>query len=293
MVHLLISIFLVLITLGFIQKKQWGRKLAILYLLWSLLWTIWGLIIGHNVILHSFLFVFFSSCIVVLYLDYIKDYFKITKVFRYGEYTLYKRDVCLKGGKLVLIHFFSKHEPKSGTPTVMPDGYEIGINDRSKMPYLKKIGKQKPYKVGAYTLYKKDVKLKNGNIVTIHFFSRKKPKSGKPTIKPEGYEVKFNSRSNLPLLKKKEVDEGRKEYAKSKTMNKRKPSNVIYVVNKPQPGQVRGDWAVRSHRKIISHHRKKENAIQKAKRVAKKTNATVLIQKTDGTFNRGLKPKKT
>ena len=41
----------------------------------------------------------------------------------------------------------------------------------------------------------------------------------------------------------------------------RKTANVIYVVSKPQPGQVRGDWAVRDHGKIYSHHRKKQTAI--------------------------------
>ena len=65
----------------------------------------------------------------------------------------------------------------------------------------------------------------------------------------------------------------------------RKPSNVIYVVSKPQPGQVRGDWAVRSHGKIFSYHRIKENAIQKARDIARQRNATVLIQNTDGTLN--------
>ena len=42
---------------------------------------------------------------------------------------------------------------------------------------------------------------------------------------------------------------------KNKEKHKRKPSNVIYVVSKPQPGEVKGDWAVRSHGKIFSHHK--------------------------------------
>ena len=71
----------------------------------------------------------------------------------------------------------------------------------------------------------------------------------------------------------------------------RKPSNVIYVVSKPQPGQVRGDWAVRSHGKIYSHHRLKESAITQARNIARERNATVLIQNTDGTFSEGFKPR--
>ena len=71
----------------------------------------------------------------------------------------------------------------------------------------------------------------------------------------------------------------------------KKPSNIIYVVSKPQPGQVKGDWAVRGHGKIYSHHRKKENAIEQARKIAKEKDATVLIQNTDGTFSKGFKPK--
>ena len=71
----------------------------------------------------------------------------------------------------------------------------------------------------------------------------------------------------------------------------RKPSNVIYVVSKPQPGQVKGDWAVRSHGKIYSHHRTKENAKKTAREIARKKDATVLVQNTDGTFSEGFKPR--
>ncbi len=70
----------------------------------------------------------------------------------------------------------------------------------------------------------------------------------------------------------------------------RKQANVLYVVNKPTPGQVRGDWAVRSHGKIFSHHRTKENAIKKAREIATEKEATVLVQNMDGTFRTSYKP---
>ncbi len=75
------------------------------------------------------------------------------------------------------------------------------------------------------------------------------------------------------------------------TKKARKPSNVIYVVSNPQPGEVRGDWAVRGHGKIYSHHKTKENAINEARKVAKKKEATVMVQNTDGTFSEGFKPR--
>jgi len=78
---------------------------------------------------------------------------------------------------------------------------------------------------------------------------------------------------------------------KNKTKHKRTPSNVIYVVSKPQPGEVKGDWAVRSHGKIFSHHKTKEKAIEEARKIAMKREATVMIQNTDGTFSDGFKPR--
>jgi hypothetical protein len=78
----------------------------------------------------------------------------------------------------------------------------------------------------------------------------------------------------------------------SKTTSHRKPANVVYVVSKPQPGQVKGDWAVRSHYKIFSHHRTKQAAIKKARTIAAEKEATVLVQNTDGTFSTGFKPRK-
>jgi hypothetical protein len=77
----------------------------------------------------------------------------------------------------------------------------------------------------------------------------------------------------------------------SSSSTSRKPANVIYVVSKPTPGQVRGDWAVRSHGKIYSHHRTKDNAIKAARQIAEEKEATVLVQNMDGTFRSSYKPK--
>ena len=54
-----------------------------------------------------------------------------------------------------------------------------------------------------YTLYTRDVKLRGGRVQKIYFFSAKKPKSGVPTEKPLGYDVKVNMKTGLPFLKKK------------------------------------------------------------------------------------------
>jgi len=58
--------------------------------------------------------------------------------FTYEGWTLYKRDVTLKGGRQQTIYFFSKRSPKSGTPCEKPAGYSVGVNKRTGLPYLKK-----------------------------------------------------------------------------------------------------------------------------------------------------------
>lgn len=101
-------------------------------------------------------------------------------------------------------------------------------------------------------------------------------KLSKNKIKDMNINTKLNKKVDTIITKKKKH---------------RKPANVIYVVSKPQPGQVKGDWAVRSHGKIFSHHRTKENAIKTARIIARKKEATVLVQNTNGTFSEGFKPR--
>jgi hypothetical protein len=58
--------------------------------------------------------------------------------FVYEGWTLYTREVDLKGGRRQRIYFFSKRKPKSGTPCDKPAGYVVGVNKRTGLPYLKK-----------------------------------------------------------------------------------------------------------------------------------------------------------
>ena len=54
------------------------------------------------------------------------------------KYTLYTRDVKLKGGKVQTIYFFSAKKPKSGRPCNLPKGYTVVENPRSGLPFLSK-----------------------------------------------------------------------------------------------------------------------------------------------------------
>lgn len=59
-------------------------------------------------------------------------------VYKYGEYTLYKKDVKLRSGRTQTIYFFSRRIPVSGKPCDKPDNLIVNINPRTGMPYLKK-----------------------------------------------------------------------------------------------------------------------------------------------------------
>ncbi|MCJ7572374.1 MAG: DUF2188 domain-containing protein [Candidatus Thermoplasmatota archaeon] len=311
------------ITAGIILREDWARKFTILYAIWASIWPLWAIIIGNRLYENIIFFVIYVIVILYLLSSYVKKYFEKSRVFTYGPYTLYTRKVDLRNtGKLVDIYYFCSHTPKSGTPCAMPKGYEVGVNPRTKMPYLQKIGNvqktemvqtqeivqepdmiktqeivQEPeiYKYGVYTLYTRKVKLENADKeIDIFFFSSHEPKSGTPCSMPEGYEVGVNARTKLPYLKKtgnKTVKTIEAPKEQVETVNK-KPSNVVYVVSKPSEVKGKGDWAVRTHGKIFSSHRTQENAIKAASVLAKKRNATVMIQSTSGAFREGFKPKK-
>ena len=59
------------------------------------------------------------------------------------------------------------------------------------------------YKKDGYTLYTIERKLKSGKKMNLYFFSKKKPKRGKPIDLPAGYKVIKNKRTGLPMVKKK------------------------------------------------------------------------------------------
>jgi hypothetical protein len=71
----------------------------------------------------------------VLYMCHTRRYFM---AYTHEGWTLYTRDVTLKGGRKQTIYFFSKRTPNSGTPCELPSGYSVGVNKRTGLPYLKK-----------------------------------------------------------------------------------------------------------------------------------------------------------
>jgi len=60
-----------------------------------------------------------------------------------------------------------------------------------------------PYTFGDYTLFSRDVVLKNDNgTQRIYFFAKSEPKSGEPALLPPGYRVQVSPRTGMPLLRK-------------------------------------------------------------------------------------------
>jgi hypothetical protein len=59
-------------------------------------------------------------------------------VCTYNEYTLYKRETTKPDGKKTIIHFFSKEKPYNSSSAQLPDGYQITVNKKTGIPYLKK-----------------------------------------------------------------------------------------------------------------------------------------------------------
>lgn len=61
----------------------------------------------------------------------------------------------------------------------------------------------RPYHFGEYSLYARDVVLKNNNgTQRIYFFAKNTPKSGAIAPLPPGYRVEVSPRTGMPLLRK-------------------------------------------------------------------------------------------
>jgi hypothetical protein len=58
--------------------------------------------------------------------------------YTYKDYTLYEKKIETKSGKKRLIRFFSKKEPNEGEPSDLPTGFEVKVNKKTGLPYLKK-----------------------------------------------------------------------------------------------------------------------------------------------------------
>jgi hypothetical protein len=61
-----------------------------------------------------------------------------SKTYRYGDYALYRKEIKVGPGKKRTIHFFSRTEPEDGGPVNLPEGYEVKVNKKTGVPYIRK-----------------------------------------------------------------------------------------------------------------------------------------------------------
>ena len=58
--------------------------------------------------------------------------------YSFEKWNLYKADKELKGRIIETLYFFTKWQPKKGIPCDLPEGYTVGVNERTGLPHLKR-----------------------------------------------------------------------------------------------------------------------------------------------------------
>jgi len=64
---------------------------------------------------------------------------KHEKPYRYGAYSLYEKEISIGDDKNRIVHFFSKNPPEDSKPSFLPPGYEVKVNRKTGVPFIKKI----------------------------------------------------------------------------------------------------------------------------------------------------------
>lgn len=136
------------IPYGFLKRKKSARIFAFVFLTYSLIRILFYIVMSGEKTIGLLFFSLFVIAMMYLFMSSVTLYFgkepmpviptEIIKEYTYGLYTLYTEMVHLRNGKKQVIYFFSKHPPKSGSPTALPRGYHVEVSDRSGLPYLKK-----------------------------------------------------------------------------------------------------------------------------------------------------------
>jgi hypothetical protein len=84
-------------------------------------------------------------------------------VYKYGEWHLYMIEPNFKIIGKRKMYFFSKKIPNRGTQCDLPDGYKIGINKRTELPYLMYKNKISLHQKKKKEREQKDLLKKSGN----------------------------------------------------------------------------------------------------------------------------------
>jgi len=60
------------------------------------------------------------------------------KGYKYNGYRLYKKNIVIDDEDKRTIHFFAKEPPETGEPAYLPKDYEVKINRKTGVPYIRK-----------------------------------------------------------------------------------------------------------------------------------------------------------
>ena len=60
------------------------------------------------------------------------------KGYKYNGYRLYKKNIVINDEDERTIHFFAKEPPETGEPSHLPEDYEVKINRKTGVPYIRK-----------------------------------------------------------------------------------------------------------------------------------------------------------
>ncbi len=60
------------------------------------------------------------------------------EICRFKGYTLYRKEIILSSGDKKVVHFFSREKPEEGEPSPLPEGYEVKIDKRTGVPFIRK-----------------------------------------------------------------------------------------------------------------------------------------------------------
>ena len=155
---ILFSIILIFaVTYGFYHARRWARYFTIFVCSYSAFWAIVSIFVWNwQVIEHFVYFLVYVLAIMFLLMSWVKEYFGMSdsyelsngktevwdedenECYKHLGYILYKRDINTRGGGTRIFYFFSKDEDADGQTCGLPEDYEVLINKKTGIPYLKK-----------------------------------------------------------------------------------------------------------------------------------------------------------
>jgi len=138
-----------LVLFSTLKRSQWVPSIIEGAMLWFVMFLLLFLLLYQFCIIAYLLFLGVMICIIGASLSpFILIFNKedkeeknepMSEGFTFNDYTLYCKDVCLKGSqKQHRIYYFSKRNPKDGIPCEKPETHIVGVNKRTGLPYLKR-----------------------------------------------------------------------------------------------------------------------------------------------------------